>query len=86
MVTVVVPEVFTVVAGTEQVTPTSPETEQEKLTLPLKLLCGATVTVAVADVPVCMLTVAGLAETSISPNHCCAKLLASAEPQPVVWS
>jgi hypothetical protein len=52
MVTVVVPDVFNVVLGTEQVTPVkTPCTEHVTDTDPVKLLCGVTVTAAVADVP-----------------------------------
>ena len=63
MVTVVLPEVFTVVLGTEQVTLADKldATEQEKDTVPLKFFIGATVMVELPDVPGATWRVAGLA-------------------------
>jgi hypothetical protein len=62
IMTVMVPEVFMVVLGTEQVTPTRElDGVQEKDTSPLKLFCGATVTFTPAELPGCKETLAGLA-------------------------
>lgn len=61
MVTVVLPEVVTVVLGSEQVTSANAlETEQLKETVPLKFLYGLTLIVAVPEVPGWMVSVVGL--------------------------
>ena len=62
IVTVVLPEVLTVVAGTEQVTSIKLlETVQVNETLPLKLFCGVTVIVDVAELPGWIVSMAGAA-------------------------
>ena len=71
MVTVVLPEVLTVVAGTEQVTPTKAlETEQVKATVHEKPRIEPTVTVAVVELPAETVVVVGLADIEISAPHC----------------
>jgi len=63
MVTVVVPDEVSGADGTEQVTPNRLlDTEQVKVTLPLKLATVVRLTVDVADDPGWIVRVVGLAE------------------------
>ena len=87
IVTVVLPDVVTVVLGREQVTFASElETEQANETVPVKFLTGATVIVAVLEAPGWMLSTVGLDVIWISADHCSKRLYASMEPQPLAWS
>ena len=67
IVTVVVPDVLTVVLGTLQVTPDRVlGTVQEKATVPVKPRIEPTVMVAVAEVPLVMVAVDMLEEIAMS--------------------